>query len=300
MNFFSKIKKAIHWRYHRIRNLWPIWQYFLNYKGRIFFKKHAGKLSELESEIAEDLKKGGIAFAKVTDFVSQDFFEELRKKARELNEKVSRVSGEKKFFRFLLGSEEDVLPLDLLEPFARFSLSESILRITGEYIGSSPIFNSYSVRATNIVPEDSTPYLSQRWHRDPDDKKMLKVFVYLTDVLEEGAGPFSYVKGSQYGGKWRNIFPQIPPVGAYPPLGAVEKIVPKEDIRVCLAPCGTIIFADTSGLHKGGFSTTRIRIMSISDYLSAASKQEKRYLPPDEGGSKASNLSPLARYAIFQ
>jgi ectoine hydroxylase-related dioxygenase (phytanoyl-CoA dioxygenase family) len=130
--------------------------------------------------------------------------------------------------------------------------------------------------STIVVPIDSEAYLSQRWHRDPEDKKLVKVFMYINDV-DEGTGPFTYVVGSQYGGKWRYLFPQRPPAGSYPIQGGVEKIVKQSDIKVCVAPAGTIIFCDTSGLHKGGFSTEKSRLMSMSCFVSSASRYPKNY-----------------------
>ncbi len=40
------------------------------------------------------------------------------------------------------------------------------------------------------------PQRSQLWHRDSDDHLILKVFIYLTDVMDAKAGPFYYLKGS--------------------------------------------------------------------------------------------------------
>lgn len=167
--------------------------------------------------------------------------------------------------------------LDAENPFIRFSLSKKIHNIAGDYLKLKPLFNSFYLMSTIVVPGGSEEYLSQRWHRDPEDKKLVKVFLYLNDV-DEGTGPFTYIKGSQYGGKWRNVFPQRPPAGSYPPAGEVEKIIPQSDVKICTALAGTIIFCDTSGLHKGGFSTERSRLMSMSCFVSEASKYPKNYL----------------------
>ena len=47
------------------------------------------------------------------------------------------------------------------------------------------------------VPQaaDEARVASQRWHRDFNDKHLLKAFLYLVDV-DEGTGPFQYVPGS--------------------------------------------------------------------------------------------------------
>ena len=45
-------------------------------------------------------------------------------------------------------------------------------------------------------PEATERVASQLWHRDFDDKHLLKAFLYLRDV-DEGAGPFEYISESQ-------------------------------------------------------------------------------------------------------
>ena len=47
----------------------------------------------------------------------------------------------------------------------------------------------------------STRVSSQRWHRDYNDERLVKVFIYLTDV-DEDTGPLEYVPGSTLGGEY--------------------------------------------------------------------------------------------------
>src|SRR5439155_1288274 len=56
------------------------------------------------------------------------------------------------------------------------------------------------------IPEAraDTRVKSQRWHRDPWDNHIVKVFVYFSDVDEE-AGPFEYVPGSAAGGRYGDL-----------------------------------------------------------------------------------------------
>ena len=73
-------------------------------------------------------------------------------------------------------------------------------------------------RITNIdywlnVPEvpGTRPIASQIWHRDYEDKKLLKVFVYFTDV-DEKSGAFSVVSKTHYGSADSKVFPTKPPL----------------------------------------------------------------------------------------
>ncbi len=122
------------------------------------------------------------------------------------------------------------------------------------------------------------------------------MFLYLNDV-DEGAGPFTYVQYSHGGGRHRHIFAQEPPSGSPKmPPDADEKI-PHEDVRVCTGAAGTIVFADTSGLHRGGFARERERLMYTSVYTPPASWTPIIYAYPDHF-SMPPALTPLQRYAI--
>lgn len=69
----------------------------------------------------------------------------------------------------------------------------------------------------------------------------LKVFVYLTDVSLE-TGPFTYIIRSNRG-------PSEPEYRVSDQK--VHQIYGKESEVKCIAPAGTILSADTTGLHKG-------------------------------------------------
>jgi hypothetical protein len=125
---------------------------------------------------------------------------------------------------------------------------------------------------------------------------MCKMFVYLSDVTE-GAGPFVYVRGSQRGGKWRSLFPQRPGKGYYPPDGTVDALIPRGEREACLGRAGTVIFADTSGLHKGGFARDTERLMFTAGYCSSAAYGKRLYhLPKEE--KELSALSPEALFSL--
>ena len=144
----------------------------------------------------------------------------------------------------------------------------------------------------------AAPIDSQRWHRDPEDKIVVKMFLYLNDV-DEKTGPFMYVRGSHHLGKYKNLFPTAPPAGSYPPLGSVEEKISKGDINIKTGRAGTIIFCETSGLHKGGYATEKERLMFTAIYASKVATSPKVYKFPENFDPLGLNLSRLASYAIF-
>ena len=294
--------------YHEIRHGEPVWFGVLNRGARRFWRRHAPpNASEENNRVFRALAHEGIAISHIDRFpdlyaqfaLMQRYAEQallspdIQREIAQKKEVRFGKKGEKTFFVYLLGGDKNNFAVDFENPFTGFSLSDSLIGIVGSYLKLAPKFNSFYLMSTIVVPPDSPAYLSQRWHRDPEDKKLVKIFLYLNDV-DEGTGPFTYVKGSQYGGRWRRAFPQRPPAGSYPPDGAVEKIVPAADVVRCTGRAGTMIFCDTSGLHKGGFSTEKSRLMSMASFVSAASRYPINYERPND----FSNLSILQKYAL--
>lgn len=309
--FFKRQLQRIHWRYYRLRNIWPVWYYLLNHRSRGEWGKYLkdNNLSERQLELARIISKDGIAITHIAElFGNDEIFRGLqdytRNKlndpnvGREISSRESGLgSGKGGILVHLAGGYGDSkYMIDLTNPFLRFHLDRRLLEIASCYMGMVPKFIMHSLHSMILAPPDSPAAFSQNWHRDPDDKKIVKVFIYMTDVGADGDGPFIYVKGSQYRGRWRDIFPQVPPVGSYPPDGAVEKIVPRDDIQICLGKAGTIIFCDTSGLHKGGYCVKNRRIMSAATFVSSASAYQPNYYIGQD--ARVNNFSDIARYAL--
>lgn len=299
-----------YWKYHQLRNWWPIWYYLLNNHARLTWQNYKKRSppDNIEKEVADAVKKEGIAVIPIIKLFPDETFKNLQKislhlwenpeiKKQIINFETGRVETKDDLIVHLLGGYgRDKPTLRFADPFTKFILDERILRIASEYLGVCPRFRMYSLHSTILVKPDAGALFSQRWHRDPDDKKILKVFLYLNDVSDEGTGPFTYVKRSHLGGCWRDFFPQTPPVGSYPKAGEVESIVPESDIKKCLGRAGTMIFCDTSGLHRGGFSTANRRLMFAGTFITQASVQPKNYIL--EEGFDISSLSALARHAL--
>ena len=106
---------------------------------------------------------------------------------------------------------------------------------------------------------------SQNWHRDQEDKKILKIFIYYNKVDKDN-GAVWYVRGSAYGGKNSHIWPNMHGGSANLDVSATNKI-PPEDIVSFEGPPGTVCFFDSNGFHRGGRVTTGSRIATHACYL---------------------------------
>jgi len=226
---------------------WPVWRASTS-TARWLYRANRGVQDSVRERVAGDLVKNGIAVASLDElFPGQNLLPTLQSYESALE--LQAITKTNKLF---LQQLWDVVPtLDLENPFIKLMLNRRVLDIVNDYVGSAAIYAYATLNVTLPVPEGAEAQQSQRWHRDPEDRKMCKVFIYLNDV-DEGAGPFVYVPGSQRGGKYGTLFPQRPPRGVYPEAGEVEKKIPAEEMKPFTGKAGTVIFADTSGIHKGG------------------------------------------------
>jgi len=299
------IPKAILLRpYYRFRGSMPIWR-FLNWKGRSLYRRNPPRHNAVSQRIVADLQRDGIAISHLDELfpgerVLESFFAHL--KEHELEERAAQ-SAKKAFFLDMWDPERFFM--NMRDPFVRFALDRRIIDIAGSYLGMYLKLQALRAMKTVVVQEGQAATQSQLWHRDPDDNRLCKVFVYLHDVLEESTGPFMYVAGSQPGGRWGNVFPQLRPFTPGNPRITDEVLsaqVPAAHLKMCTGKAGTIIFVDTVGLHKGGYSTARSRFTFLTSFCSAIPytrpPRRKKIICPPGFARAARSLGAPAEYAV--
>jgi len=133
----------------------------------------------------------------------------------------------------------------------------------------------YSLRALITRVAEQPEMVSQLWHRDHEDIRIFKFFLYLNDV-DENNGPFEYVKGSHMGGKHHKLIPMKgPPFGTRVHDPKIIDRFAGEDIIKCTGKAGTIIIADTAGLHRGGFCKSGERELFMCGFISNGRHRQK-------------------------
>jgi hypothetical protein len=186
-------------------------------------------------------------------------------------------------------------PLSLGDPWLQLGLSPRLLDIANAYLGMWSKLEYVDVWYTPPAGGGDRRS-SQRWHRDFNDRHLLKAFLYLVDVDEE-SGPFEYVPRTAPGSELQHLWPWRPLGENYPPD---EELLPKIADRTVTftAPKGTIIFCNTSGFHRGGFARSKPRALATVTYsspASLASLTERNYSMTD---ASADGLGSAQRYAL--
>jgi hypothetical protein len=156
------------------------------------------------------------------------------------------------------------------DPWFRAASSRRMLDLANAYLRMWSKLEYLDVWYSVPQPASAERVSSQRWHRDYNDKHLLKAFLYLVDV-DPDMGPFQYVPGSQPGGPYADVWGWTPLGQNYPTEEELEEKIPASAVHTFTAPQGTLIFCNTAGFHRGGFSTTEPRVLATATYSSPAS-----------------------------
>jgi hypothetical protein len=184
--------------------------------------------------------------------------------------------------------------LGLDDPWLRLGVNPRLLDLANGYLGMWSKLEYVDVWYTPPAGGDERRS-SQRWHRDFNDRHLLKAFIYLVDVDEE-TGPFEYVPRSAPGGELERLWPWRPLGENYPPEDEFAERIDGRSVTFT-APKGTIIFCNTSGFHRGGFATRNARVLATLTWDSPASLKalsERNYAFVPDGAA----LSDAQRYAL--
>ena len=156
------------------------------------------------------------------------------------------------------------------DPWFRAASSRRMLDIANAYVRMWSKLEYLDVWYSVPQPASAERVSSQRWHRDYNDKHLLKAFLYLVDV-DDAMGPFQYIPGSQPGGRYADAWGWKPLGQNYPTEEELEARIPASAVHTFTAPRGTLILCNTAGFHRGGFSTTDPRVLATVTYSSPAS-----------------------------
>lgn len=293
MSIKNTINKNLFNVYAKIKYPIPAWK-LLNQKSINAYEQNRPKLDEIQSRILNDLTQTGIATTSFDElFPGLNLLPELQAYSSKLESQGS-VNHKKKF---LVDYWDEVVELDITNPYLKTALNKRVLDVVNSYMGMWTSLLYFTLQKT--VPVQGELTNSQNWHRDPQEKKVVKVFSYLNDI-DETSGPFTYVPHSAptQNHPYAKLFPQQVPAGSYPGAENVNKHVKKEDVRPMTGKAGTMIFCDTNGLHYGGVATKNHRLMSTFGYSAHTYRENKMYYFGDTFLKDIESFSPEAKHAL--
>lgn len=163
------------------------------------------------------------------------------------------------------GCEVGSSPEDLREftEILLWALEPKLLDIVENYIGLPILYQGFAMRKSVADGQYSGV---RRWHIDWEDRRIIKMIVYLNDVVA-GGGPYDYIS--------RNITQQAKEKLNYHNLGYVSDAemataLPKSEWTSCFAKVGSVVISDTSSVfHRAQPPTDQERFSITFCYTSA-------------------------------
>jgi ectoine hydroxylase-related dioxygenase (phytanoyl-CoA dioxygenase family) len=242
------------------------------------------------SELVNDPGEWAQLDAEATRFITETEAELSREREGQESELRRRPGKE-----FVVRKYAYDVQLGLDDPWLRLGLNKRLLDIANTYLGMWTKLEYIDVWYTPPADE-SERKSSQRWHRDFNDRHLLKAFLYLVDVDEE-TGPFEYVPRSAPGSELDHLWPWRPLGDNYPPDDELAAQIEGKSVSF-VAPKGTVIFCNTSGFHRGGFASGKPRALATVTYSSPASLASLTERNYEFGSETANGLGPEQRFAL--
>ncbi len=287
------------------------WRWVRNPASCRSFRARLPKLDPLQQKLVEDLMATGVATCQFSQLVSdRQFWQSLStfvsdfsssnavqsvvsKRQRDFEKKNDPQSVGHYIITYYDQDQKPMITADNL--LLNLALNPLVLDVVNSYLSLWSRLIYFDIWYTLPLNTDMR-ILSQRWHRDPEDRRKIRTFLYFCDV-DESNGAMEYFAGSHSGGPYEHVFKWADPLGIpYPPDGEVERQIPDSQRIVLKGPAGTLVFCDTAGFHRGGTTKTRPRIIATSAFVTPASLHGRRF-GIDTSVRKAP-WSPQARFAV--
>jgi hypothetical protein len=230
-----------------------------DFRYRLALTKHAKSLPNLppsDQQIVDALHTDGV-------FVTS--FEQLGFNATpKLLEAIQDLMSELELASTVQGEQRRVNTSYAIQPrpgrfvnltdypaFFLWGLEDRLLQVVEHYIGLPVAYHGLLFRQDEAVDK---PGATQRWHRDGEDRRVVKVLIYLNDVGLEN-GPFEYIPRSSTPSllSFGKIYQKILSSG-YSNIDDDEmrQIISDSAWKACTGPAGTVIFADVRNVfHRG-------------------------------------------------
>jgi hypothetical protein len=287
------------------------WRFFENPASRRAFARSTVSLSSKQQQIVAELNENGVSIHHIDElFQGSDLWPRLSEQIkmftksertqRYLEEQQNKFSNTKdpnavSHYIHTYYDQNEVPLIETMNPLLELAASNVVLDIVNSYLGLRSKLIYFDMWHT-VPLMTNARILSQRWHRDPEDCKKVRIFLYYNDV-DEDAGAMEYFAGSQMGGAYENVFPWSDPLTTpYPPDGSIDKTIPPSKHVILKGGPGTLVFCDTAGLHRGGVAKAKPRILATAAFVTPASLHRRRFEVTEQ--IRALQASPQATFAI--
>lgn len=266
--------------------------------------------SPLEKRLLGDLERDGIASCQLDELCGDAALypaleEEIRLLAAaqaaeiaEMRAKAGEKTAKKSFIYQMLGDRPRLDPASTL---GRICLAEPLLRVVGGYLG---LFGELRYLNVWLNFKTSAPaQRSQLWHRDRDDRRIVKGFLYLSEV-GAGSGPLVYAPGTHSRGAISaepESFKEEGHGNRRSEDAQMAAVVPADKWITCTGGKGKLVLVDTTGYHRGGLARDADRLVLAFMFVSPAAECPSlvERMPPDAAAAHPDfEASPARAWAL--
>ncbi|MEH2381219.1 MAG: phytanoyl-CoA dioxygenase [Nostoc sp.] len=215
--------------------------------------KHSRNLPALEGcdrNILNALKKDGVYVTTLADLGFNSSSELLKAAYHQLSQMENPNNGH------LDEKLPQISTVTGLPEFYAWGIEKRLVNIIENYIGLPIAFHGVHLRKDFPSRHQFGTLL---WHSDAEDRRIIKIFIYLNDV-EEKTGPFEYIPRSLTSLFSWNYFRLYYKLWKSGYMGIddeeVKPVISKSAWKSCPGPAGTVILVDTkNALHHGTVRT---------------------------------------------
>ncbi|MGB3192987.1 MAG: 2OG-Fe(II) oxygenase [Limnoraphis sp.] len=176
-----------------------------------------------------------------------------------------------------------------------WGLQKRILQIAEQYIKLPVAYHGVYFRrdlANNVEKK------TRLWHLDKEDRRMLKIIIYLNEVTPD-IGPFQYIP--KY--LTDSIFQELRYNYSYVQEQRMQQVIPKTQWKSCYGSAGTVIFVDPACVfHRGKKPINSDRLTVFFDYTSRIPKHPyycKSPFSPKQLSTLCDSLSQSQKECVF-
>ncbi len=233
---------------------------------RYRLRAEAGQSSEVRRVIDELDREGVVQTSAEALLSSPESFQALRDEVVKIQRdrtadlvearRQGNLGGLKSYSYEFFGGLQNASPIH-----REFACQPEFKQVADGYLGLGSRLRAADTWLTLVSNAEARQ--SQTWHRDPEDRYVVKVFALLSDV-DDRSGPFHYARGSHMKGTDKRV-------KACAKYGLTDEemnsLVPRKRWFIGTGGVGTIVFADTRGYHKGGLARERERLVFVGMFL---------------------------------
>ena len=233
-------------------------------RSRERHKANLPELSGMDSEIVAGLERCGVYMTSL-DALNLAGSSKMFASGRKLHDVYAErsASGSLRKYYTIQATAEEVMHYPEIY---RWGLHERLLRIAECYLGLPVGYDGLNIFYTVADGRQSG---ARRWHRDVEDRRMLKVTVYFNDVDADG-GPLELLHRSFPGSDCfsGSNYPVLTQESLEKRLGGP---LGAGDVTTCVGPAGTVIFSDVASYyHRGKPALSQDRCAVFYNYISNA------------------------------